>query len=232
MPKSKKLIFAMYAQNSILLETQFFPPISYMSALIKHPSVILEKNEHFQKGSYRNRCHITTAQGVQILSVPLKKGKNKQQIITDVQISNDIDWQRPLWRTLQTAYGNAPFWEHYAPLFEPFFTKQYSFLFEYNLDILKMVLKILKCQTSISLSFTETYNAVYKVTPTRDEAGGIKGVDSRNHFTPKNETNNPKRYAQVFEDRNGFIPHLSILDLIFCSGNQSLDILKQTDSFE
>ena len=205
----------MYSQNSILLETQFFPPISYISALMKHPSVCLEKNEHFQKGSYRNRCHIATAQGVQILSVPLKKGKNKQQIITDVQISNDINWQRPLWRTLQTAYGNAPFWEHYAPMIEPFFTKQYAFLFDYNTDILKTVLKILKRNTSISLSFTDTYN----------NADFTEGGDLRNHFTPKNETDNPKRYAQVFEDRNGFIPHLSILDLIFCSGNQSLDIL-------
>ncbi len=215
MPNSKKLIFTMYSQNSILLENQFFPPISYISAMLKHPSVFLEKNEHFQKGTYRNRCHIATAQGVQILSVPLKKGKNKQQIIADVQISNDINWQRPLWRTLQTAYGNAPFWEHYAPLIEPFFTKPYTFLFDYNTDILRTVLKILKLNTSISLSFTETYDADF-----------TEGVDLRNQFNPKNKTDNPKRYAQVFEDRNGFIPHLSILDLIFCSGNQSLDILK------
>lgn len=239
MPKSKKLIFAMRSQNSILLETQFFPPISYVSALIKHRSsgtefsqtqafsttLILEKNEHFLKGSYRNRCHIATAQGVQILSVPLKKGKNKQQLITDVQISNDIHWQRPLWRTLQTAYGNAPFWEHYAPIIEPFFVKQYNFLFDYNFAILQTILKILKYHTSITLTFTETYNPVYTITPERDGDEGNKVLDLRNHFTPKNETGNPKRYAQVFEDRNGFIPHLSILDLIFCSGNQSLDIL-------
>ncbi len=205
----------MDSQSYVLLETQFFPPIQYLSTLIKHPSVILEKNEHFQKGTYRNRCTIATAQGVQTLSIPLKKGKNQQQIITDVQISYDAHWQRPFWRTLQTAYGNAPFWEHYAPVFEPFFTKNYTFLFDYNFEILQTLIKILKLQKSITVSFTDTYLSDF-----------TEGVDFRNQCTPQYQPENPKRYAQVFEDRNGFIPHLSILDLIFCSGNQSLDILK------
>ncbi len=204
----------MDSHSRMLLETQFFPPIQYISTLIKHPSVILEKNEHFQKGTYRNRCHIATAQGIQMLSVPLKKGKNQHQIITDVQISNDVNWQRPFWRTLQTAYGNAPFWEHYAPVFEPFFLKKYAFLFDYNFEILQTLIKILKLHKSITFSFTYTYLPDF-----------TEGVDFRNHFTPQNQTENPKCYAQVFEDRNGFIPHLSILDLIFCSGNQSFDIL-------
>ncbi len=205
----------MDSQSRILLETQLFPPIHYVSKLIQHPSVILEKNEHFQKGSYRNRCTIATAQGVQTLSMPLKKGKNQHQIITDVQISYDTDWQRAFWRTLQTAYGNAPFWEHYAPVIEPFFLKKYTFLFDYNLDILQTIIKILKLNKSITFSFTDTYLPDF-----------TEGVDFRNVCTPKNVNSTYKRYAQVFEDRNGFIPHLSILDLIFCSGNQSLEILK------
>jgi hypothetical protein len=201
-------------QNSILLETQFFPTVNYVSALIKHPSVILEKNEHFQKGTYRNRCAIATAQGSQILSIPLKKGKNSQQCIVDVQISYDTDWQRILWRSLKTAYGNAPYWEHYAPMIEPFFTKKYTSLFEYNTDILKTILKIFKLENTVSLSFTSNYEAKF-----------TEGVDLRNRFSSKNDFVFNKRYAQVFEDRNGFIPNLSILDLIFCCGKQSLDIL-------
>ncbi len=207
----------MNSRNAILLETQFFPTIPYMAALIKHPSVILEKNEHFQKGTYRNRCAIATAQGSQILSVPLKKGKNQQQIIADVRISYDTNWQRTLWRTLQTAYGNAPYWEHYAPIIEPFFLKEYEYLFEYNLDILKTILKIFKLDKSISLSFTDTYKAQY-----------TEGLDLRNQFTPKYEPSLVKPYPQVFEDREPFIPNLSILDLIFCCGKQSIDILHQS----
>lgn len=207
----------MNLQNNILLETQFFPTIHYMAAIIKHPSVIIEKNEHFQKGTYRNRCQIATAQGCQTLSVPLKKGKNKQQLISEVQISNDINWQRPLWRTLQTAYGNAPYWEHYAPIFEPFFIKKQEYLFDYNLEILQTILKVMKLDKSINLSFSNTYEPIY-----------TEGVDLRNHFSPKNEPTNVNRYPQVFEDRNGFMPHLSILDLLFCCGKQSLDILRMT----
>lgn len=205
----------MILQNIILLETQFFPPIESFSAMIQYPTIILEKHEHFQKGTYRNRCHIATAQGTQILSVPLKKGKNQQQFISDVQISNDVNWQRPFWRTLQTAYGNAPYWEHYAPAFEPFFLKKYDFLFDYNYEILQTLLKLLKFDKSITISFTDTYKTDF-----------TEGGDFRNKFTPKYDANNAKRYPQVFEDRNGFIANLSILDLLFCCGKQSLDILK------
>ena len=205
----------MRLQNKILLETQFFPPIDCFAAMSQHPSVILEKHEHFQKGTYRNRCQIATAQGIQTLSVPLKKGKNKQQFISDVQISYDTNWQRPLWRTLQTAYGNAPYWEHYAPIFEPFFTKKYDFLFDYNLELLQTLFKVLKLEKTATLSFSSTYEPIF-----------TEGVDFRNKFNPKNGENKATHYAQVFEDRNGFIPNLSMLDLLFCCGKQSLDRLK------
>lgn len=205
----------MILQNIILSETQFFPPIESFSAMIQYPTIILEKYEHFQKGTYRNRCQIATAQGPQTLSIPLKKGKNQQQFISDVQISNDVNWQRPFWRTLQTAYGNAPYWEHYAPVFEPFFLKKYDFLFDYNHEILQTLFKLLKLNKSITISFTDTYKPDF-----------TEGVDLRNKFTPKYDAKNTTRYPQVFEDRNGFIPNLSILDLLFCCGKQSLDILK------
>ena len=204
-------------QNNILLETQFFPTIACFYRLIQYPTVILEKHEYFQKTSYRNRCHIATAQGIQTLSVPLKKGKNQQQIISEVQISNDVNWQRAHSKTLQTAYGNAPYWEHYASVFETFFTKKYNFLFDYNTEILQTFLKILKLDKSITLSFTNAYQSVY-----------TEGDDLRNKFSLKNDAEPfPFRYPQIFEDRQGFIPNLCMLDLIFCCGKQSLDILKK-----
>jgi hypothetical protein len=214
----------MILQNKILLETQFFPPIDCFATMQQYPSVIFEKNDYFQKGTYRNRCQIATAQGVQTLSVPLKKGKNQHQLITDVQISNDVNWQRPLWRTLQTAYGNAPYWEHYAPVFEPFFVKKYDFLFDYNHEIILTLFKLLKFDKRINISFTETYEAPFTDGTSRYSR---EGADFRNQCTPKSDVNNAQRYPQVFEDRHGFIPNLSILDLLFCCGKQSLDILEK-----
>lgn len=105
----------------LILEAQYFPPLDYFSKIILFNNISIEAHEHYQKGSYRNRCHIATSQGVHPLSVPLKKGKNAQMPIKEVQIAYDVNWQRLHWQSLKTAYGSAPFWEHYAPVLEPFF---------------------------------------------------------------------------------------------------------------
>jgi WbqC-like protein family len=200
--------------SKILIETQYFPPVSYFSALIQADSVVLEACEHFQKGSYRNRCHIATSLGVQTLSVPLKKGKNSQLAIREVAISYDAPWQKQHWQALKTAYGSAPFWEHYNPIFEKFFTKNYTFLFDLNLEILEIFLKILKLNNSTTISFSSDYILNY-----------TEGGDFRNRITPKTNNFDGKKYAQLFEDRNGFLPNLSVLDLVFCCGNQAKSTL-------
>jgi WbqC-like protein family len=201
--------------SKILIETQYFPPIAYFSTLVKADSVVLEACEHFQKGSFRNRCIIATSMGVHTLSVPLKKGKNSQQAIREVAISYDAPWQKQHWQALKTAYGSAPFWEHYSPIFEKFFSQKYLFLCDLNLDILETILKILKLNNSITITFSSDY-----------ERPNTEGVyDFRNTITPKNNDFEAKKYAQVFEDRNGFLPNLSILDLVFCCGNQAKSVL-------
>jgi hypothetical protein len=199
--------------SNILIETQYFPPVAYFSALSQADSIVLEACEHFQKGSYRNRCHIATSLGIQTLSVPLKKGKNSQQTIREVAISYDAPWQKQHWQALKTAYGSAPFWEHYSPVFEKFFNKKHAFLFDLNLEILETFLKILKLNKSITISFSNDY------IPKNTEGG----VDFRDTISPKNNNFESKKYAQIFEDRNGFLPNLSVLDLVFCCGNQAKD---------
>jgi hypothetical protein len=200
-----------------LLTTAYFPPIPYMATVVNTPSVWIESYEHFRKGSYRNRCHIATSHGLHVLSIPLKKGKNNQQVIRDVRIAYDVDWQKQHWQSLKTAYGSAPFWLYYAPYFEPFFQKPYPFLFDFNLSILQVLLKILKWENRVSLSFTTTYEAHY-----------TEGSDFRQSFSPKQTSAASSRYPQVFSDRHAFLPGLSILDLLFCCGNQSLAILQTT----
>ena len=203
--------------NAVLLETAYFPNVEYLAAAVAHPSVILESCEHFQKNSFRNRTQIATANGIQTLSVPLKKGKNERQPIRDVRISNDVDWQRNHWQAIKTAYGNAPFWDFYAPIFEPLFAEKYAFLFDLNHTIFKTILKILKLETIITLSFSTTYERFF-----------TEGYDYRGKISPKVSSDFGVRYAQVFEDRLGFVSNLSALDLLFCCGNQSLDILKKS----
>jgi hypothetical protein len=200
--------------SQILLETQYFPPIAYFSGLVQTDSVVIEACEHFQKGSFRNRCHIATSMGVQTLSIPLKKGKHSHQPIREVAIAYDTPWQKQHWQALKTAYGSAPFWEHYNPVFEKFFTQHYPFLFDLNFEILQTVLKILKLKSSITISLSNDYEVNYTA-----------GVDFRNNISPKTNHFDCKKYPQLFEDRNGFIPNLSILDVLFCCGNQAKEVL-------
>jgi WbqC-like protein family len=204
--------------NPILIESQFFPPIEYLVRCVQAENVCLEAHEHFQKGSYRNRCHIAGANGLQVLSVPLRRNKEEDKNIKNIKIAYDVDWQKQHWRTLQSAYGSAPFWAFYAPVLERFFTEKFEFLFDYNTEILKTIFKLLKIDKTVTISQSSDYEAIY-----------TEGSDCRNTIHPKIKNDlNTINYSQLFNDRYPFIPDLSILDLLFCCGNQSLSILKQT----
>jgi len=211
----------MIQKISILLELQYLPPIQYFTKLIRHKTLFLEQCEHYQKGSYRNRCHIATANGLQRLSIPLKKGKNEQQRIREVRIAYDEHWQAKHWQSIRSAYGNAPFFEFYSDVLEPFYSKNYRFLFDWNWDFLDAVIDLLSIDCEVK--FTESYE---------EQNDNPKVLDLRNsihpklHLTKEDPCFSPTKYAQVFEEKHGFLPNLSILDLLFCTGPQSLEILE------
>ena len=205
----------MNSNNSLIIEVQYFPPIEYFKQLFQFPHVVIEAHENYQKGSYRNRCHIANSTGIQILSVPLRKGKNAKQPIREVAIAYDMDWQKQHWQSIQTAYGSAPFWEHYAPQLEPFFLKKWNYLFDLNMAILETFLKILKLKNTVNVSFSTDYNIDF-----------TEGVDLRNKILPNKSDFQGEKYAQLFQERTGFLPNLSILDLVFCTGPQAMTVIK------
>lgn len=201
-------------QQAILLPLYYFPPVSWFAALAESPVVCLEQREHYVKSSYRNRCHIAAVNGVQRLSIPLRKGKNQQQSIREVRIAYDENWQLQHWRAICTAYGNSPFFEHYSDILQPFYSaKNHEFLWDWNYELLLISMKILRLNKQIFL--TEEYEKEPK-----DKA------DLRAKFDPKQSQQlvdyKVIKYPQVFEDRLGFLENLSVLDLIFCAGR--LDI--------
>jgi WbqC-like protein family len=215
--------------NSILIEAHFFPSVEYLARCVQADSVVIEAHEHFQKSSYRNRCHIAGANGLQVLSVPLRRNRDNENMkilrdieapksIQNIKIAYDTDWQRQHWRTLQTAYGSAPFWDFYAPVFERFFTEKFEFLLDYNVEILKTVFKLLKIEKVTNISLSTTYASIF-----------TEGSDFRQTIQPKtHDAANAVSYSQLFNDRYPFLPNLSVLDLLFCCGNQSLSVLKNT----
>lgn len=199
-----------------LLELHYFPSIQFFTKLVGYPVVVLEQHENYQKGSYRNRTHIATASGLQRLSVPLQQGKNQQLPIREVAISFKEPWHREHQTAIRSAYGKAPFFEFYGETILSLLDDPAPTLFDWNFHILQKLLRLLQIEVDLRLS-----NSFLRTAPQN-------GVDLRNVIHPKphrSETDTNFRvphYRQVFEEKHGFLPNLSILDLLFCMGPQSI----------
>ena len=204
--------------DMLLIETQYFPPIQFFRMAEKYDVLVIEAKEHYQKTGYRNRCVIAGPNGIQRLTVPLVKGKNEQQPITNTTIANDTAWQKMHWQAIQTAYGKSPFFEFYAPELRSIFEKEWTYLFDLNSEIIQTLKELL--QGSFSIEKTSIYSK-------KPEAPIF---DFRNKMAPKNRIkpeNLMPPYPQVFESKNGFLSNLSILDLLFCVGPESYYYLEE-----
>ncbi len=188
----------------------YLPPVSYFMAMFQSESVLLEAHENYVKQSYRNRCKIATANGVETLSIPVESNKGEKAPIRDVRISSHGNWQQTHWRAITSGYRNSPFFEYYEDDFRPFYEKEWTFLWDYNLELLTLVLNLLDVQPAIQL--TNEY-----------KSDVLNHNDLRELIHPKKE---PifitKPYYQVFENKFGFQEDLSIIDLIFNMGNEAI----------
>ncbi len=200
-------------KNSLLIELHYLPNIRYMRQLMSAEQVLIEQHEHYRKGSYRNRAHIVGGNGLQRLSIPLLKGKNEQQNIRDTRISYHENWLKQHWQSISSAYGKSPFFEFYSDDLRPLFEKKEAFLFDFNLRLLEVLMDLLGME--IALAFTAEYNLKTKA----------HILDLRHSILPKIPKDDGIRYAQVFEERHGFMPDLSVLDLLFCTGPEALALL-------
>lgn len=203
---------------SILLSTAYFAPIRYFSKLISYPEIYIEQHENFIKQTYRNRAVILAANGPVSLIVPVEKGRGKKIRMKDLRIAYDEEWQRNHWRTIFSAYSSSPFFEYYADDIEPFFRKRYQFLFDFNQQITEAILEIL--DISANLFLTEDFEKVPENCLNFREQISPKThlIDPDSHFAAQS-------YTQVFSEKFGFIPDLSILDLLFNEGPSAHSIL-------
>ncbi|MBC5775395.1 WbqC family protein [Pontibacter sp. KCTC 32443] len=191
------------------------PPVQYFRHALQSDALLIEQHENYVKQSYRNRCHVLTAQGVVPLSIPVLKGNSKDKtVITDIEIDYSQKWHNVHWRTIQAAYGRAPYFEFYSDYIKQVYDRQPKYLFELNVELLKLYIKLLKLDKS--LNYTETYQP--------DAPENV--LDLRNRIHPKIIPDNlhVKPYTQVFGKQ--FVPELSIIDLLFTQGPASLLFLK------
>lgn len=198
-------------QNTSIFSTAYFPPIRYFSEINNADSVIIESYENYNRQSYRNRCNILSCNGILTLSIPVIKGKTIKEKITEVKIDYSTPWQRQHIYAIVSAYGKSPFFPFYSDQIIELIQKKNDNLFEFNYNILNVLLEIIHLKKNIS--FSSTY---------QKETNEIN--DFRNIIHPKSKdqiTLNSKSYIQTFSDRYSFVPDLSILDLIFNTGPEA-----------
>ncbi len=208
--------------GKVVLSTAYLPNIQYVTKFILYKQVYIEQYENFQKQSFRNRCIIYGANGPMSLVIPVKKNHEKKTVTRDIEIDYDTKWQHQHWKSIYSAYKNSPFFDYFEDDFYPFYIRKEKYLLDFNFLILKTILKILE----INCSFQKT--SKYLKT--------FEGDDFRVSIHPKKRLSKPddqfivKNYCQVFSDKHGFMPNLSIIDLIFNNGLDAYSILKQSIS--
>jgi hypothetical protein len=190
--------------------------IQYYSLFAHSKEVLLERNAHYVKQTYRNRCQILTANGVMNLTIPVEKVSGEKMLDKDVKIS-PTDWQRVHWTAIESAYNNSPFFLYYEDDIRPMYEKKYDFLLDFNLELQEKLVSLLGLTTDFKL--TENYIDSYE-------------NDLREVLSPKYKGDypnfNPESYYQVFKEKYGFIENLSIYDLLFNMGNESILILNKS----
>ncbi|HEY4323312.1 MAG TPA: WbqC family protein [Mucilaginibacter sp.] len=192
----------------------YLPPVEYFVKLKAYkPDILIEREEHFPKQTYRNRANIYSPDGILALTVPVVKGSKTHTKIKDVKISYDFEWQRLHWLSLQACYRRSAYFEYYEDELVIFYEKKFPFLFDYNEQLLQFILS--KIKMPASLNFTESFE---------DEYPHL--ADFRESISSKKESSFEQQpYFQVFEERKGFVKNLSIVDLLFNQGPQSLNYL-------
>ena len=198
--------------NTAILQTTYFGPIQWYQKLHRFDHCIIEQHDSYQKQTYRNRCLIATANGVQALTVPVEHN-NDRMLVKDLRISDHNQWRRIHWNALQSAYSESPFFEYYADDIRPFFEKRYDFLIDFNEAIRETVCKLIDIQPQTE--YTSAYNSQWQ------ESADYRDVIHAKHPLPDNDFE-AKPYWQVFQHKHGFLANLSILDLLFCMGPESV----------
>ena len=193
----------------------YFAPISQYAAVYKSDSVVFEFEDNYQKQTYRNRCYIYGANGKLTLNIPVKHLlKENRKKTKDTLVDNDSQWQQQHFKSLQSAYRSSPFFEFFEDDIAKIFHKKYTYLQDVNIDTHLFIADALQ----IATSFSKTEN--YEVTP--------NNLDFRNlAIAKKGVTFEIETYIQMFDDKHGFIPNLSILDLLFMEGPNAISFLEK-----
>ena len=197
--------------SKLVLSTTYFGPVQYFSAIYEYETIEIEKWENYHKQTYRNRCYILGANGLLPLSIPVKKNESSKTLISDIKIDHSVDWHRIHLKSIESAYNSSPFYQYFIDEIREVFFRKATFLIDFNTDIQQTILGFL--QINKEIGFTNEFKRTFS----------SETADMRWKIQPKEKNVDPDlvfpRYSQVFGEKFGFVPNLSIIDLIFNSGN-------------
>ena len=224
--------------STALLQTTYFGPVQWYQKLHRYEHTLIEQYDSYQKQTFRNRCIIATANGLQALTVPVdthpvlgasavhpvldaSAAESAKCLLKDVRISDHNQWRRVHWNALQSAYSESPFFEYYADDIRPFFEQKYDFLIDFNEAIRQKMCELIDIHPSVE--YTQEFLSPQEVSSTTHHPiiHDFRDVISAKHPQPDADFE-VKRYWQVFQHKHGFLPNLSILDLLFCMGPESV----------
>ena len=231
--------------NTVLLQTTYFGPIQWYQKLYRYDHILIEQYDSYQKQTFRNRCVIATANGQQALTVPVEhpsplthhpspNSHHPTPLVKDLRISDHNQWRRIHWNALQSAYSESPFFEYYADDIRPFFEQKYDFLIDFNEAIRQKMCELIDIHPHVE--YTQAFLPPKPPTPLTNlpslrEGTGVgfpspqtldlRSVISAKHPQPDADFES-KPYWQVFQQKHGFQPNLSILDLLFNMGPESI----------
>ncbi len=193
-----------------------FPNLFWWVNVLNADHVIFDVAEHYEKMSYRNRYYIAGANGGIMLSIPLMKGRNQRTPMNEVQIDNTEDWKKNHLRTITSVYGRAPYFEYYIPELNHLFGQEYTHLCHFNATTTNWLKKHLGI--SFNMEEADVYRKEYQ-----DHADLRKGVKPGMELRAIDNS----IYYQLFEERNGFLPNMSALDILFSEGPAATEVLRQ-----
>ncbi|MBQ1748206.1 MAG: WbqC family protein [Bacteroidales bacterium] len=233
---------------SVLLSTAYLPPVEYFAAVARYGQVWIEACETYQKQSYRNRCTILTANGKMNLNIPVKRGGDSfshNLPISEIEIDYSENWPVRHFRAMEAAYMSSPFFVYYKDEIKDILYGGEKLLFNFNLSLIKLLARFCgikaefhltgeylpATQSKGSISVISDPGSLLADIPSGCQEGDI--IDLRYRIHPKSkepslmkEWGKEKPYWQVFSAKQGFVSGLSIVDLLFNEGPNSISFLQ------